>query len=481
MSFSLDELKSGTGGRILMAERREFPAAGIDSRTLEPGEVFFALPGSRVDGHDYVEAAVAQGAGGAVIAEERAVPELLHRVRRYRNIGLLAVDDVQAALTRAGAHHRSQLGELNVVGITGSNGKTTTKQILGAILAAAGETVVTRGNLNNHLGVPLTLLRLDRRHRYAVVEMGASGPGEIGALARLVRPRVGVITNIAPAHLEGFGSLEGIKKTKGELYRHIAVSGTAVGNLDDANVMEELSKVSGRKLTFSVSGDERADVRATGIAPAGVSGTRFTVHMGGQSAEATLSLPGEHNVANALAATAAASALGILLPDIVAALGSVKPAGMRSEIRVAADGTLFLLDCYNANPTSVVRALQVLAAMEGTGRRIAVLGQMNELGTEAGMFHHSMGVEAAQAGVDWLLYTGKWADQVIEGARAGGLKSAESFPSHEEVLSALGRGMKPGDRVLIKGSRGAQMERIAEPLLRKCDAAVRETTGESVR
>lgn len=480
MSFSLNELREAASGRVLMAERESFPAGAIDSRNLEPGELFFALRGESADGHAYVEAAIAQGAGGAVIADERAEPAFIHKLRRYRNIALVAVDEPEAALARLAAAHRSAMGELRVAAITGSNGKTTTKEILAALLSAHAPTLATRGNLNNQLGVPLTLLRLEPRHQFAVVEIGASGPGEVDALARMVRPKVGILTNIAPAHLEGFGSLEGVRRSKGELLRHVAVSGTIIVNEDDPGAVSLAGEFAGKKVKVSVQGND-ADVVAEEVVAAGPDGMSFTLRAYGKSQLVRLPLVGTHNVSNAVMASAAALELGIPFEKVAASLERVRPAQMRSEVRVGADGTMLLVDCYNANPTSMSRALETLAQLPCKGWRIAILGQMNELGSQSREFHRALGEEAARQGIDWLLYTGMFADEVIEAATKAGLQRAESFPSHEEIMSAIGRGMKAGDSVLIKGSRGARMERIADPLLARLEREGHAEEGEGGR
>ncbi len=465
MSFTLAELKEGTSGQVLFAQRESFPGASIDSRGLEPGEVFFALRGEKRDGHDFAEAALAQGAGGVVIAAERAEPAFLHRLRRFGRCAVVAVDDPQAALARAGAFRRSRLPALQVAAVTGTNGKTTTKQILAALLAGQGPVLATKGNLNNHLGVPLTLLCLENEHRFAVVEMGASGPGEIDFLAGLVRPKVCVLTNVAPSHLDGYGSLEVLRRSEAEVLRHIPLSGTFVVNADDPGCAAIGREFGGNVLKFSLQCAPGVDACAAETAPSGVDGMSFILHAAGESRHVRLPLVGEHNVSNALAAACCALALGLDLASIAAALEKVRPAEMRSEVHVGADGTVVFFDCYNANPSSMSRALEALVRMEGPGRKVAVLGQMNELGAQARQFHRALGEEAARSGIDWLLYTGQWAADVVEAARAAGLSRAESFPSHGEILSALARDRQAGERILVKGSRGARMERVARALM----------------
>jgi len=479
MSFTLAELREGTSGRALFAQRESFPGASIDSRGLEPGEVFFALRGEKRDGHDYAEAALAQGAGGVVIAAERAEPALLHRLRRFGRCAIVAVDEPQAALARAGAFRRSQLPALQVAAVTGTNGKTTTKQILSALLATQGSVLATKGNLNNHLGVPLTLLSLENAHRFAVIEMGASGPNEIDFLAGLVRPKVCVLTNVAPSHLDGYGSLEVLRRSEAEVLRHIPLSGTFVVNADDPSCVAIGREFQGNILKFSLKSSPGVDVCASEITPSGVDGMSFVLRAAGESRHVRLPLVGEHNVSNALAASGCALALGLDLASIVPALEKVRPAEMRSEVHVAADGTVVFLDCYNANPLSMSRALEALVRMEGPGRKVAVLGQMNELGAQAREFHRALGGEAARLGIDWLLYTGEWAAEVVEAARAAGLPRAESFPSHGEILSALARDREAGERILVKGSRGARMERVARQLLGRVREGASASAGEA--
>ncbi|ROO25033.1 UDP-N-acetylmuramoylalanyl-D-glutamate--2,6-diaminopimelate ligase [Salinisphaera orenii MK-B5] len=426
----------------------DFAGASIDTRRLPRGALFFALAGERVDGHDFVAKAASLGAAAAVVA---------HRVDA--RLPQLEVADVAAALTRAGAEARARF-DGPVVGVTGSNGKTTVKQMLAAILGAAGPVLATEGNLNNHLGVPLTLMRLDGRVERAVIEMGASAPGEIAELAAIARPSVGVITNAGDAHLEGFGSRDGVARGKSELYAALADDGVAVINADDAYT-DYWREVAGarRVLTFGREA-EAADVRAVDVVMDG-RGSRFTLVLPGETVAVTLPLAGAHNVSNALAAAAGAHAVGVAGATIARALAGLEAVGGRLAITAGRHGVHLVDDSYNANPGSLAAALGWLAQQPAP--RWAVLGDMGELGEHAQAAHRDAGAAAREAGIDRLWATGPQSRLSVEAFGDGGAWFADHDALNAALLEALD-GEEVPVTILVKGSRSARMDRIADAL-----------------
>jgi UDP-N-acetylmuramoyl-tripeptide--D-alanyl-D-alanine ligase len=429
----------------------EIAGVSIDSRTVKHGELFVALRGGRFDGHDFVPDALRQGAWGALV--ERPAPGALDGLRN-----VITVDDTLIALQELSRMHRGRFS-LPVVGVTGSNGKTTTKEMLAAILRQRGPVLKNEGNLNNHIGVPLTLFRLRAEHRAAVIEMGISGLGEIALLARLAQPDVGVITNIGPAHLQFLGSTDTVARAKGELLQGMRPGGTAVLNADDRYFGTLRALFPGRVVSFGTG--EQADVRATGIEQR-QDGTEMTIRAAGGTTRVRLRTIGLHNVSNALAAAAAASVLGVP-PDMVrSGLEEFRPVAMRSELRDVR-GMRVLADCYNANPASVRAALEALSALGG-GRTVAVLGDMLELGDAAAEAHREAGRTTADLGIGALIAVGPLGRHVAEGARSAGMAADRvreaGTPSQAAVLL---RGIaRAGDTVLIKGSRGMKMETVLE-------------------
>ena len=444
----LAELARVAGG-VLSGSNAAFGAVVSDSRALEPGALFVALLGERFDGHQFVPEAQQKGAAGALV--ERQVAAALPQV---------VVPDVLAGLTAFAAAWRRAF-DGRVVGITGSNGKTTVKEMTGAILACEGPTLVTRGNLNNHIGVPLTLCRLEASHRYAVVEMGANHQREIAHLAAIGRPDVGLVINAGPAHLEGFGGLEGVAKGKGEMFEALGIDGTAVINADDrfAAYWHGLARGAGRIVTFGMR--ERADFSAQDVqsrASGGVFVSEFQLVTPVGRRTATFALAGEHNVMNALAAAAAAHAAGAGLDAIVEGLGRVRAVSGRLEVKQVSGGARLIDDSYNANPGSVRAGLRALAALEG--QHWLVLGEMRELGEESAQMHAEIGEFARQSGVARLLAVGDDARHAVEAFGAG----ATWFASVDDLIASLRAELAPGVTVLVKGSRSNRLERVAAAL-----------------
>jgi len=442
---TLSSLARRTGGRLLGADRG-FARVTSDSRQLRRGDLFVALKGEHFDGHDYVLRAQAAGAAGALVA--RAIAGAQAQV---------LVNDTLAALQNYAASWRGDF-ELPVIGVAGSNGKTTTKQMCAAVCAARGPVLATEGNLNNHIGVPLTLLRLRAEHRTAVIEMGANHPGEIAPLAAWARPQVGIVTNAGEDHLEGFGSVEVSARTNGELFAALPADGVAVINADDPHA-PLWRKLAAHAAVLSFGWDGSADVRAQDVAVA-AEGTRFRLHTPAGSATVRLRLPGRHNVANALAAAAAGIALNLAPAQIAEALARVMPVAGRSNLIRARAGLTVLDDSYNANPASLRAALALLA--DQPGERWLVLGDMKELGREAAALHAQAGREARAHGVQRLYAVGELARGAAQSFGEGG----RHFADLESLLVALNDDLVSAGEVavLVKGSRAARMERVVAAL-----------------
>ena len=449
MKRTLEEFARACGGRLQGADAT-FTDVVSDSRTLKRGQLFVALQGPNFNGQDFVGAALQAGAAGAVVgaAQPVALPQIV-------------VPDTQAALERAARSWRAHFAG-PLVGVAGSNGKTTAKEMTASILAQAGECLATRGNLNNHIGVPLTLMRLTPGHRFAVIEMGANRAGEVAALVALARPSIGLITNAGAEHLEGFGTLEGVARAEGEMVAGLTPAATAVINADDEFVSLWRGSTPARVVTFGVR--QRADFTATDVrASVGAHGfrTHFRLSAPQGSAAIELSLGGAHNVANALAAAAAAAAAGATLEHIAAGLASVRAVPGRLQFKQSASGAWLIDDSYNANPSSMRAAIEVLATL--SGRKWLVLGDMGELGAFAADAHTDIGEFARAQGIERLYATGPLMQRAVESFGAG----AHWYGAAAELTAALHealRGAGPEVRLLVKGSRSNRLERVVEAL-----------------
>jgi UDP-N-acetylmuramoyl-tripeptide--D-alanyl-D-alanine ligase len=427
-----------------------------DTRTLGKDALFVALRGPSFNGNEFVSAAAAAGACGALVDARQplALPQIV-------------VQDTQTALERAGNGWREQFA-IPVIGVAGSNGKTTAKEMTAYILSQLGHCMATRGNLNNHIGVPLTLLRMDPTHRFAVVEMGANRGGEVAALVRIARPTVGLITNAGAEHLEGFGSIEGVARAEGEMVEGLAPTATAVINADDefAGLWRGLTRA--RIVTFGVHA--AADFKATDVRTTlGAEGflTQFTLVCPLGSTAVTLHMGGRHNVANALAAAAAASAAGAKLEHIVAGLGAMRAVAGRLQFKKASSGAWIIDDSYNANPSSMRAGIEVLAELDG--RKWLVIGDMAELGDFAQVAHTEIGELARAKGVERLFAMGGLAKLAVESFGPG----ADWYPDAQALAAAVKQALAvaapaaagPGMRVLIKGSRVNRLERVVDVLV----------------
>lgn len=430
-------------GRLL-GEGAAINGVSTDSRRIQPGELFVALSGPRFDGHDFAAAAIDKGAAGVVVERELdvAVPQVI-------------VDDGLAALARLAAAWRGNFS-LPLIGITGSSGKTTVKQMLRAILAECGEVLATEGNLNNEIGVPLTLLGLREHHRYAVVEMGANHRGEIASLTTIARPTIGVITNAGAAHLEGFGSLEGVVESKGEMYAGVVDGGVCVINGDQPWAEEWRERAGARrKVMFGIAAAHEFHV--PGAIEESARGLGFHMHTPDGGVDVQLPLHGRHNVMNALAAATASWVAGANLDAIAQGLANVVNVGGRMRIEPLDNGVVLVDDTYNANPLSMRAAIDWLAA--GNRRGWLVMGDMGELGAEADVLHAEIGAYAAECGIERLYGLGP-----LSRAACTAFGSARAFDDPERLVAALADDMEQGVTVLIKGSRAARMERIADGL-----------------
>jgi UDP-N-acetylmuramoyl-tripeptide--D-alanyl-D-alanine ligase len=425
----------------------------LDSRTVEAGDLFVAIAGERVDGHDFLGAAASAGAVAALSQRpDGALPTVV-------------VADPVVALGRLAAGVHGRLGLLTV-GITGSSGKTSTKDLLGQVLAAAGPTVSPPGSYNNDIGLPLTVLSADADTRFLVLEMGSRGPGHIARLCGIARPQVGVVLNVGSAHLGEFGSPEGIARAKGELVEALADDGTAVLNADDPRVLGMAPRTRARVLTTGTA--PTADVRAVDVSLDEAARPRFTLVAAGEENPVSLQVVGAHQVANALSAAGAALAAGMPPGDVAAALSA---AGARSRWRMEVvrrdDGVTVVNDAYNANPESMRAALAALAGLAGE-RRIAVLGAMAELGPGATAEHERLGRDAAAAGVDLIVAVGPDAVGIADGAAAAGRPGGEEsvhVPDRAAARELLSEVLRPGDVVLVKASRSYGLELLAADLL----------------
>ncbi|BCA80529.1 UDP-N-acetylmuramoyl-tripeptide--D-alanyl-D-alanine ligase [Desulfuromonas sp. AOP6] len=423
-----------------------------DSRTIRPGELFVPLVGPHYNGHDYLGQAVQNGA--AVCLSEEVVAGLPVPIIRVDDT-LKALGDLAAGVR---AHYKGPL-----VAITGTAGKTTTKEMLAAILSQTGPGLKTEGNFNNLIGLPLTLFRLEDSHRWVVLEMGMSARGEIARLAQIAAPTIGIITNVGPAHLQTLHGLEGVARAKGELFESLQPQATAVINADDERVVTLPVANGVHRLLFGLN--PQADVRAEAVAAKGDK-VVFDLVLPSGRWPVTLSVPGRHNVANALAAAAAAVAMKVDGDIIAKGLSLFRTIRGRMELFSLGNGALLIEDSYNANPASMRAALSALNDLQGNGRRIAVLGDMLELGDETDLLHQELGREAAGQ-VDDLLLLGEKAAKVAAGAREGGLDAAHLhiLENVEAACGWLRAWLQPEDRLLIKGSRGMRMEKISAALL----------------
>uniref|UniRef100_A0A7C2IWI2 UDP-N-acetylmuramoyl-tripeptide--D-alanyl-D-alanine ligase n=1 Tax=Ammonifex degensii TaxID=42838 RepID=A0A7C2IWI2_9THEO len=449
LSLTIGEITKVLGASLLQGDpARRVTAVTTDSRKVVSGTLFFALKGERYDGHSFVGEAVAGGAAGAVVSRPVPVPP---------EAVLLVVPDVLTALGDLARHVRQQAGVF-VLGVTGSTGKTTVKDMIAAVLGVRYRVLATRGNLNNEVGLPLTLLELGLEHQVAVVEMAMRRPGEITALARVASPNAAVITNVGETHLERLGSVRAIAAAKGEILDFVPPEGFAVLHAESPFILEEAKRCRGRLIFFGTG--DKATVRLVGYRPAG-GAVSFRVVAGGREEEYSLPVPGQHNAVNALAAVAVAREMGLGPGEIREGLQRVRLSGMRLEIKDCGPLTV-INDAYNANPASMRAALAVLEEVAQGRRRVAVLGDMLELGERAAEAHREVG-EAAVNRADLIVTVGKLAEGIAAGA---GFASGRvvSCPDAAAAVAVLRKILRGNEVVLVKASRGMHLETVVDAL-----------------
>lgn len=446
---------------------RRLVGVSTDSRTVEREECFVALRGEHFDGHDFVGEALAKGAG-AVVVDARGQTAVQGA---SADVAVIVVDDTTRALAAIARGYRRQFS-VPVVAVTGSNGKTSTKDLIRAILQRVGPVAATKMNHNNEIGVPLTLFQLEHQHRAAVVELGMRGLGEIDYLAQTVLPTVGVVTNVGPVHVERLGSIENVARAKAELVAALPGNGWAVLNGDDSLVMQMAQTSSAAVRTFGFG--NHCDARAVNIELNGLQGSRFDLLYENVRLPVKLRAPGKHYVQNALAAALVGFLLEVPPAEIAQGLLEFEPGQMRLHVTRHADGITLINDAYNASPLSVAAALEVLAQTDGT-RRVAVLGDMLELGHIALEAHHSIGEQAVHSGVTFVVAVGQFADAIAAGARRAGLAPNQiiTVPDATATAKGIGDWIQPGDVILVKGSRGVRLERVVEAI------AARKESGDS--
>lgn len=449
-AMTLQQVQQITGGRLAGGTAR-FSAVSTDTRTLQAGELFVALQGPNFDGNAFVAAAQQKGACAAIVARPVDV-----------QLPTLQVPDARIALGQLGATNRER-SRARVLGLTGSQGKTTVKEMTAAILARLGPVLSTRGNLNNDYGVPLTLLKLDAGHDYAVVEMGANAAGEIAYVTALARPDIALITNIAPTHLEGFGDIAGVARGKAELWAGLPVGGTAILNIDDAQIPTWFRRGDEvRSVTISASGNAAAAYALETWHEKGLAGSEFVLRTPQGRVEIRLALPGLHNAGNALAASALAMEAGATPAQVSAALAGMQAVKGRLSVRRGRQGSVIIDDTYNASPASFRAAIDVLARRGGL--RIVVAGDMGELGSEQERAHAELGAYAREQGIEHFFATGELSRLAVA-AYGSGSHADDCEALAAAVLPLLG----PHTSVLVKGSRSARMERVVAQLVEQED------------
>jgi UDP-N-acetylmuramoyl-tripeptide--D-alanyl-D-alanine ligase len=454
-SLRLADVVAGTAGALVGGADppdRELSGVSIDTRTLRPDELFVAIVGPRFDGHAFLEEAARKGALAAVVHRDLEAPAGLPLVR---------VQDTTRALGDLGRHRRLE-ADLPVVAVTGSVGKTTTKDMTAALLATRGPVLKTEGNLNNRYGLPLSLLRLRPEHTAAVLELGMSAAGELRELSAIAQPDLAVITRVSAVHLEFFDSLDAIAAAKAEILEGLRPGGAAVLNGDDERVRRIGERFPGRVIWFGRDGRFEASAesrRGTGF------GMRFWLRVGGRRVDVALPLAGPHFVSNFLAAAAAAHALGISPDAMAEAATHLAPARHRGEVTRLGEGVVLLDDCYNSSPDALEAAVVALSLLPGR-RRLAVLGDMLELGPAASALHRESGRSLADR-VDAVLAVGELARHFLDGALEGGslASSLHAFPDAESAAQAVRTLVQPEDAVLVKGSRGVHLEKVVDALL----------------
>lgn len=460
--FSLNDVLKATSGTLISGEPEiVFYGVSTDSRLISKGNLFIALKGDTFDGHDFAGAVFREGAAGILMHDD----EKINQVKAGGHFAVIKVTDTLSALGDL-AHEWRKRFSVPVIGLTGSSGKTTTKEMIATITGREKNILKTEGNLNNLIGLPQTIFRLNDRHELMILEMGTNTRGEIKRLTQIAEPDIGLITNIGPAHLAGFGSMDVVRQEKSDLFFNMPPSGIAVINLDDEAIVAASEKWRGAKVTFSMS--PNADVTVKDIEKNGAKGVRFNLVINGHVQKTEIKIVGLHHVYNAMAAAAAAVAAGVHIRTISEGLSSFRPFSGRMEIIKLRNGAYLLDDSYNANPASVREALMTLKDLKASHNAFVFLGDMLELGAEAEERHRKIGMLMATIGVNTLFLQGDFSKITASGAVEGGMPSRNIFflSGEETGMDYLNKNLKKGDWILIKGSRGMKMERI---VARICD------------
>lgn len=461
LELTVDDVLAATGGKLVASWTGSRALKGVttDSRDVPKGSLFIGVPGERFDGSDFAVGAAEKGAGAVIVSREKSAA-----AKDVRSAAVIEVDSTIRALELLARWHRRRM-PAQIIAVTGSNGKTTTKEMIAAALSETGLTLATEGNLNNEIGAPLTLLALRPEHRFAVIELGMNHEGEIARLTAMVEPHVGVVTMAAAVHVEGLGSLENVSRAKAELYHGLSLEGVVVANANDPH-MRERARWAGRK-TVWFGGEPPADVRIFGFTRHDRNGLAFEANVMNETRTVELPVVGTHNAMNACAAIAAALSVGAGLDSILKGLARARPPGRRLRLSPipGLDATL-LDDCYNANPSSAIAALATLTELAPEGHRIAVMGDMRELGTEEAAGHRSVGITASHSGLKLLVAFGPASKDIAAGALASGMPADRILQTEDPSAAAerVRAVLDAGDLVLIKASRGTRLERVSDLL-----------------
>ena len=464
--WAAQQVLTATGGSMISGSAdMAFAGIGIDSRTIGPDDLFVAIAGESHDGHRFVADVLDRGVKGVVAADDQVANLPMSRMA-VAGITCIAVADTTRALGAMARFNRNR-GNLKVLAITGSNGKTSTRMLMDQVISKTFSTLSTSGNLNNHIGLPLTLFRLTPGHQAAVLELGMNHAGEISRLGRICEPDVGLITNVGPAHLEGLGTIENVARAKGELLHTIRPGGTAILNADDSRVAALAASLDCPVILFGSAGVAQVradDVRLT------EAGMAFTLTTPSGCRPVTLATPARVMVSNALAAAAAGEVMGVPLDLIQAGLEAFSPQAGRMGIRVLGGGIHLVDDTYNANPDSIVAAIETLALMHRNRRTIAVLGDMLELGPQSADLHREIGRAAGDAQLDRLYVAGNFATAVADGAMDRQMMADRIFcGTKAAIIEQLNHQLHEGDMILVKGSRGMAMEEVVEAIVSWAD------------
>lgn len=460
--FLLKDVLKATNGTLISGKpETAFYGISTDSRSIERGNLFIALKGDHFDGHDFAETVFKEGAAGILIHDDKKISHL----QVDKNFTVMKVADTLFALGDL-AHAWRKRFSIPVIGVTGSSGKTTTKEMISSIAGRKKNILKTEGNLNNLIGLPQTIFHLTDQHEMMILEMGTNTKGEIKRLTQIAEPGIGLITNIGPAHLEGFGSLEAVREEKSNLFENMPSSGIAVVNLDDEAVVGASEKWHGKKITFSMS--PNADVTVKDIEKNGAKGMSFNLIIHGDVQKTDIKIVGLHHVYNAMASASAASAAGFDIRTISEGLNAFRPFSGRMEITKLRNSSFLLDDSYNANPASVREALMTLKDLKAGHNGYVFLGDMLELGAKAEEMHRKIGMLMATIGVNALFLQGDFADVTKDGAIEGGMAPENIFflSAGDDFIDYLKKYLKKGDWILVKGSRRMKMEKIAS---RICD------------